>query len=217
MNGSKAGGLQMQRDTRRWDPAQLAAWGILVALFLTGIVGSGTIATAGTCPPVRNTLEYTIVYGDVAVDGQPAAVGAVVEARNGDGVVAGCSEVTTAGSYGAMYVYGEDTSVGPPIPGMRNNEVIAFYVNGVEATATPQQTWSNDKASHPVDLSATSAACLYDFNGNGEVDIGDVALIAGAWRATDATSLADYDFNGNDFVDIEDIMTVAKHLGEPCP
>jgi len=50
-----------------------------------------------------------------------------------------------------------------------------------------------------------------------QADIGDVALIAGAWRATDAASLADYDFNDNNVVDTADIMTVAAHLGQPCP
>ena len=49
-----------------------------------------------------------------------------------------------------------------------------------------------------------------------QADIGDVALIAGAWRATDAASLADYDFNDNNVVDTTDIMTVAAHLGQPC-
>ncbi len=364
MKGSRADGCQ--RGRKHWVPTRLAAWEILIALLLMGIVSSGTIVTAGTCPPVQNTLRYTIVYGDVTVDGQPVAVGAVVEARNGDGVVAGCFEVTTAGSYGAMFVYGEDTSVDPPISGMREGEVIAFYVDGVEATATPQQTWSNDKASHPVNLSANSAppagtaslglapssgsydvgdefdvnvildapdylvagidvllafdpgklqvvsfteaalgsctylgqavdndagtvgfsviiplsggeGCLiydhpqnmavgtvrfhagaggtanvafdftpgdkndsnvavegvaddmlgsvtnssyglcYDFNHNDEVDIGDLVIIAGAWRATDTESLADYNYNGNSKVDVGDIMTVAKHLGEPCP
>ena len=61
------------------------------------------------------------------------------------------------------------------------------------------------------------ATPCYDFNDVPGVDIGDVQLIAGAWRATDAESLTLYNFNDNNFVDIEDIMTVAKHLGEPCP
>ena len=115
-----------------------------------------------------------------------------------------------------MYVYGEETVAGTPIPGMRAGEPIAFAVNGVPATPNPVPTWINDWASHQVDLSAAAAACPYDFNDIPGVDLGDIALIAGAWRATDAASLATYDFNGNDKVDVGDIMTVAEHLG-PCP
>lgn len=216
MENNGMGGKRTTDNARSGVPRRPALLA-LVWLLLAGLLGARGVAPAGTCPPVQNTLKYTIVYGDVTVNGQPAAVGTVVEARNGDGVVAGCFEVTTAGSYGAMYVYGEDTSVAPPIPGMRSGEVIAFFVKGVEATATPQQTWSNDKAPHPVNLSATSAACPYDFNTTPGVDIGDVQLIAGAWRARDAGSLARYDFNHNNVVDIGDIMPVAAHLGEPCP
>ena len=68
----------------------------------------------------------------------------------------GCFVVSKAGKYGYMYVYGEDTSVTPPIPGMRNGEVIAFYVDGVESVADPALAWANDMDLHQVALSAQS-------------------------------------------------------------
>jgi len=216
MESSEARDLAGQGDRRRRSLAQLVVPWIIVMSLLAVSIGGSRSTTAGTCPPVQNTLKYTIVYGDVTVGGQPAAEGTVVEGRNGDGIVAGCSVVTTAGSYGAMYVYGEDTSVDPPIPGMGNNEVIAFYVDGVAATATPQQTWSNDKAPHEADLSAEGAGPpCYDFDHSGTVGSEDIQAIASAWCNTDATSLADYDFNDNDVVDCGDIQTVAAHWGEP--
>ena len=218
MEGSETRSPQGQGNRNRWGVALLIVPWIAVVLLLAGIANAGRVTTAGTCPPVQNTLKYTIVYGDVAVNSQPAVVGTVVGARNGDGVTAGCFVVTAAGSYGAMYVYGEDSTVAPPIPGMRNNEVIAFYVDGVAATATPQQTWSNDKAPHEVDLSAEGAGLpCYDFNDSGTVDSGDIQLIAGAWRNTDAASLDAYDFNLNLIVDCGDIQTVAAHWGDGCP
>src|SRR5690606_3649485 len=62
--------------------------------------------------------------------------------------------VTTAGSYGAMYIYGEDTSVNPPIPGMRANEEVAFTIEGVPAEVLPPLLWNNDKDLHQIDLSS---------------------------------------------------------------
>ena len=65
------------------------------------------------------TPYFTIVYGMVILDGGDAPAGAVVEAINPRQDVVGCFVVTTAGAYGTMYVYGQDTSVTPPIPGMQ--------------------------------------------------------------------------------------------------
>jgi len=135
---------------------------VLFAIILTilatvvWMTGAFSARAQGSCPPVQNTLQFTIAYGSVTVDGSPASVGTVVEARNPRGDTVGCFEVSSAGSYGAMYIYGEDTSVNPPIPGMRTGEAVAFYVNGVAATATPTLVWSDDKNTHQVDLSAAS-------------------------------------------------------------
>jgi len=113
------------------------------------------VTTAGTCPPVQNTLKYTIVYGSVTVDAVAAPAGSVVEARSPRNDVVGCFVVTSAGEYGAMFVYGEDTSVSPPVPGMQPGEPVTFRVNSVSATANPTLTWADDKAAHRVDLTAT--------------------------------------------------------------
>ncbi len=57
-----------------------------------------------------------------------------------------------------MYIYGEDTTVTPPIPGMRAGETVAFYVDGSSATATPPLTWADDKSWHQVGLAAVGVA-----------------------------------------------------------
>ncbi|CAG0970195.1 hypothetical protein ANRL4_01203 [Anaerolineae bacterium] len=119
-------------------------------------------APAGTCPTVQNTPYFTIVYGSVTLNGTDAPAGTAVEARSPRGDTVGCFVVNQAGSYGAMYVYGEDTSVLPPVPGMRNGELINFYVEGNPATATPQLTWVNDHDLHQVDLSAVPGPPLPD-------------------------------------------------------
>jgi len=204
--------MRAKRNDRFW----LLSWGVAFSLLLLlGRGRMGPAVSAGTCPLVQNTPSFTIVYGAVSLDGVAAPVGTVVTAVSPRDDVVGCFMVETAGNYGSMYVYGEDTSVNPPVPGMGDGETVAFRVDGAAASASPAVAWSNDRDLHQVDLGATSPPC-YDFDNSGTVDIGDLTLIAGAWRATDAASLALYDLNGNNVVDTEDIMTVAKHLGEPC-
>ena len=71
----------------------------------------------------------------------------------------GCFIVDTAGQYGFVPIYGEDTGAVPTIPGMRDGETVAFRVDGSAATATPSLTWANDGQSgspHQVDLAATA-------------------------------------------------------------
>lgn len=139
-------------------------------------------------------------------------IGTVIEAVSQRGDVVGCYEVDSQGDYGSMYVYGEDTSVDPSVPGMRAGETIVFHVSGATATATPELTWSNDRDLHQVDLSASSAGPCYDLDGSGTVGPGDFAEMT--WRATDATSLDLYDFNENDVIDVGDYMTLSMHYGE---
>jgi PKD repeat protein len=126
-------------------------------VILAAAAGGGQAATAAphaVCPPVQNTLDFTIAYGAVQINGAAAPAGAAVEARNPRGETVGCFVADTAGGYGLMYVYGEDVSVAPAIPGMRAGETVAFYVNGCPAAAAPALVWAGDKDSHRADLSA---------------------------------------------------------------
>lgn len=181
---------------------------------------------AATCPPVQNTLKYTIVYGAVTVGGLAAPAGAVVEARNPRGETVGCFEVTEAGEYGAMFVYGEDTSVSPPIPGMRKDEVVAFLVDSAAAVSDPVLTWADDKSGHPVNLAASAPAtptdtpaptatahpCAGDVDGSGRVDVADLQLLAAAFRRPT------YDLVGGDgVVTLLDIMVAAAQYDQSCP
>lgn len=115
------------------------------------------------CPPVQNTPFFTLVYGPVTINEQDAPAGAIVEARTPRGEVAGCFPVSTPGNYGAMYVYGEDTAITPPISGMREGETVAFYVNGVKATSVPTLTWTNDWELHLITIHTTIYTSVADF------------------------------------------------------
>ena len=110
-------------------------------------------AATAACLPVQNTPSFTIAYGEAWLNAAIAPSGSIVEAITPRGEVAGCFQVSSAGYYGTMYVYGEDTSVTPAIPGFKNNEIIVFRINHTQAVAMPALVWSNDRAMHKVDLS----------------------------------------------------------------
>jgi len=134
------------------------AWASLLVGAILVLQANAPSTSASVCPPVQSTWYYTILYGSITLDGVSAPAGTVVEAHSPRGDTVGCFVVTQAGSYGAMYVYGEDTTVVPPIPGMREGEPVTFYVNGRLATPTPQVFWHNDHDLHQVALSASSTA-----------------------------------------------------------
>jgi len=72
-------------------------------------------------------------------------------------------------------------------------------------------------ASQPLQMSAIAIdPCDVDFNGSGEVDVGDIMFVANCWRSTDS-GCNPYNLDGDDDIDIVDIMLVAAHWGEPCP
>jgi|GEM_PF-4393772 len=132
----------------------------LTILFTITISGLNSLRLAevkaqGSCPVIPITPSFLEAYNSVTLNGQPAPVGTVVEARSPRGITAGCFVVTTAGQYGMMPIYGEDTTITPNIPGMRDSETVLFFVNGITATANPALTWKGDLSQKQVDLTAS--------------------------------------------------------------
>lgn len=109
---------------------------------------------------VTPTPYFSNVYGSVNVNvtttnpGEPAPVGTLIQAFDPRGQLVGSYTVTTAGTYGYLRIYGEDDSAVPLIPGMRENELVTFKVNGAPAVARPSFYWSDDHQVHQVDLVA---------------------------------------------------------------
>ena len=124
---------------------------------LIAFLKSSPAAADLTCPPVSNTFKFTSVYGTVLLDGANAPMGAMVQAFSPRGDQVGCAIVSTAGLYGVMFIYGEDNSTTPPIPGMRSGETVTFTVNGGLAQTTPPLIWYPDiNVNHQVALSAAT-------------------------------------------------------------
>jgi hypothetical protein len=112
-----------------------------------------TQATPERCA-VTSTPFFSQAYGSVTINGQPAPAGTVITAENPRGDVIGCTVLTKVGQYPFMYIYGEDTTSTPPIPGMRNGEPVTFRVNGALAVPTSLLYWQDDQVPHRVDLEA---------------------------------------------------------------
>ena len=101
---------------------------------------------------VTATPSLTLLFGTLIIKGQPAPVGTRVEALTPRGEVAGCYVMDTAGQYGFMFLYGEDASADPVIPGFRPDEPVRLRVNGMEAPLAQDLLWQDDLAPHRVDL-----------------------------------------------------------------
>ncbi|OQA16637.1 MAG: hypothetical protein BWY63_02679 [Chloroflexi bacterium ADurb.Bin360] len=162
------GDYQIHRETLAIPTAAYAADGSVVVSVkrvdeMTDVILNEIALEEETLPrtdwcTVQPTPYFSDVYGDVAILGEDAPAGTVIEARNPRGETVGCFVVGTAGQYGFMRIYGEDTTATPPIPGMRAGELVEFRVSGAVAFATPLLYWQGDSASHRVDLNAEATA-----------------------------------------------------------
>ena len=112
-----------------------------------------TLPTETLCQPAI-TPNFTEVLGNVTINGESAPAGTLVQAFDPRGEIVGCFLVEDSGTYGMMRVYGEDNSVSPPVPGMRDGEMVAFRVDGAPAVSSPQLYWQDDKMPHAVNLNA---------------------------------------------------------------
>lgn len=118
---------------------------------------SARLFAAGQCPVVQNTPNFTIAYGPVTINENPAPAGSVIEALSPRDTVVGCQTVQTAGFLPAMYIYGEDTTVSPAIPGMRDGETVTFHVDGNSATTSPVLLWHNNRTPQELQITGSSA------------------------------------------------------------
>lgn len=115
---------------------------------------SEPMAAREVCGDVSPTPAFTWIYGELLVNGQPAAVGSRVDVLTPRGELAGCFTVDTTGLYGFLPVYGADNG-NPPLPGFADGEAMTIRVNGQMVELAQPLLWRNDKQERQVDLSAT--------------------------------------------------------------
>ncbi len=174
--------------------------GALIALaMLLGLWGG--YAHADGIPP-----EPHAFWGYVTINGNPAPVGTVVEAK-GDSVIRGVAgnpiTVTQAGRYGG-------TDIGDPMllvqGNISPNSPISFWVNGVDTGVTyPFGSGGPTK----LDLSVTAVARPGDANGDGSIDVLDMTKVARIILLLDErTSGADANQDGR--VSVLDMTKIAR-------
>jgi len=171
--------------------------GLVLGLFLCTLP-----ATAGGTFPEPPGLPDAF-WGNVTLSGYPAPAGSVVSAYIGS-VERGSITVTTAGVYGSSKPFEERLIVNGA-----NEEVgcnITFWVNGIKAAQSVAYGGGN---ALKIDLDADGVRG--DLNGDGEVDIGDVAIVAYMVDGKAPRNLG-ADFNGNGNVDIGDASKIAYFI-----
>jgi hypothetical protein len=125
-------------------------------IFFVSEPADATYTKTGDVPGVAVSNTWINLYGSgVTVDGQPLAPNTVIQAVNESNTLVGEFVVESAGKFGFMPVYGNDTfSEG----GSSSGETIRLLVDGIEAQETVTWTTNGDrieiKAFH---LTATAA------------------------------------------------------------
>jgi hypothetical protein len=98
------------------------------------------------------TPYFTIVYGEIQVNGRPAPPGTIVAAMTPRGDVAGRFTIQQPGVLGMFSLYGEDETAVPAIPGFRAGEEIVWLINGRTVEPAFSLRWQNDWEPHAVTL-----------------------------------------------------------------
>ena len=145
--------LRTKRPKASWRLLAVVVFGLLmvVALALVGVIMSGrggseqssSEGPVATVPSPGNTSyeAHSVIptnrwmnfYGlESTLDGQPLSVGAVITARDSQGVVCGEFVVTHIGRYGIMPVYGDDPLTEAD-EGAGPGDPLQFYVDGIKA------------------------------------------------------------------------------------
>jgi hypothetical protein len=185
----------------------------------------GVHYTVSTGPTLGLPVPDTI-YGQVFLaDGVTPAEGAIVYITlmdsNGAGSPGQAAPMSTlVDEYGYWTVNLGNSRVA----GLTN---YFLYSSSGDSVAIEVQGAAQGTASQTVDTSADTPAasmtlvgCVLpgDLDGDHDVDIDDVMLVASRWRCRlgDGCYNEDYDLDEDDDIDIVDIMLVVKHWGESC-
>ena len=110
------------------------------------LIAALVLALAAASPASVAANPFSKIFsGDVTINGQPAPLGTVVEARNQDDIFCGdwivgaikpsgdSLDPARVGTYGFMPVYGDDPWSADSVEGATSGDVISFTVNGLDA------------------------------------------------------------------------------------
>ncbi len=103
---------------------------LLIRMLMIVVIAAVPLLAQGPTP--------TNVWADFAgtactINGTPIPVGTQITAYDPDGILCGLFVATTAGTYGAMAVYGDDSRTADVDEGCETGDHITFKINGVTA------------------------------------------------------------------------------------
>lgn len=113
-------------------------------------------ATAAQAQIVGTPFFNDFYSSNTTYNGNPVPVGSVIDAYDPDGIHCGQFIVHTVGSYGFLPVYGDDPGTPGVDEGAEAGDLISFKINGRDAVATGDVSWTN-QAQDEVDLDVASA------------------------------------------------------------
>ena len=149
-------------NTLKLTDVRLAYWLVMSAAdtLITGgvpakVVAQGVTAENGLHP----VYDFMGIHGHLRLDGVPAPVGTVVEVVDGQGTLAGRSEVHHAGYYGYLPIYRDD--VGSAVDeGAETGEWLRLRVNGQPTGALVQWTEFGDEVQLDVEVVTAGSSPL---------------------------------------------------------
>lgn len=141
-------------------------------------------ATAFSAPLVPH-----IIYGNITVDGQPAAPGTEVDAADQAGIVIAHAEVSEPGKYGFLAIPGDDAST-PGDEGAVAGETVSFFVNRYdsgsflvwESGTMEEMGLSAETASDDLSASGDAQSCTREIafgSDRAEYSVSDKAIFFG--------------------------------------
>jgi len=196
---------------------------IALGLIVVSLLLTSALAVLAGPPPLPSSF-----YGTVKVDGANVPDGTTVSAWiNGQVYAEGNTQTYEGESFYAMNVPGDDPTTPDIIEGGVEGDSVVFYIGDLEADQTGTWHSGTNQRLDLVAATGTPSTLFGDMDGDGDVDVADIMLVASRWSTScdnpdpdndDTTPNYDafYDLDGDCDIDIVDIMLVAAHWGETC-
>jgi len=191
-----------------------AAMLVLLSVFI--MMAAVTVHADNGQDPIP-TYDWHDFYGDVFGSGEGGAGGAepgdIVTAKDPDGVVCGKYVIGTAGRYGFMHVYTDDSYTQDVDEGAVYGDIISFYYNG--SRMKENATWLGSRARTNINLTIRLVGDVDWDCAVGIIDLAAVGLAFGSGPGDGSWNL-DADLTDDGTVNIFDLATVGLHYTDVC-
>jgi len=109
-------------------------------LLLLLLLSMGMISLQAEEMRLTPTPWWSDYYGYMEIDGEPVAPGTAFRVEDPDGIICGEFEVTTAGFFGYIHVYGDDPNT-PEDEGAESGDALSFFVDNSPTYSSEDIIW----------------------------------------------------------------------------